>query len=413
MLLISKKVILILALIGIAAENAIADSFVEADTSPNITLQTLVDKVYQKQPEQRYEQAQQQKIQANTDYANATFAGHSVVSLRHQNDVIGSGDGLQEWEGNLEMPLWLPEQQQQQRILSDSMSAELPAYKAYMRLQASGAVRDAVWHIITTKTVSQQAYQAWQTALKLEKDVETRIDAGEMSASDKLLATAHVYEMNQLFLEKQAEFNYAVSYYHALTGETVLPETHDEPSVEKAQIDSQHPALALLDSSLASLRVQQHISKFDGATNPNLSVGIRREKGANDEDFNNSLGIGISFALENDVYQGPAIAQAAKALADAEIERQQLERQLITTLDQVTHRLEAKQQQLNVVSKQEQATMDYLAVQQRSFELGEIDLVTLIRSQSLANQAHNQKQTLQVEIKQLIAQRNQALGISL
>jgi len=414
MSLLNKKRIFAFSLLGLVlTELAVANPVNQLQLSSSITLSSVVDKVYQQQPQLLSEQAQLEQIQANKDYANALFSGQSVITLNHQNDVVGSGDGLQEWEGSLEFPLWLPQQQQLQRLLSDSMSAELPAYKAFVRLNASGSVRNAIWQVISNKVIAQQAYQAWQTAVTLQQNVELRIDAGEMPISEKLLANAHVFEMQQANLEQQAKLNYAINYYHVLTGESALPEHYEEQQASKQIIDATHPALALIDSSLQRLRDQQQLARFDGATHPNLSVGIRRERGNDDEQFNNSLGVGISFALDNDVYQRPAIAQAAKALADSEVERKQLQRQLSYALAEATHTLASKQQQLELVSKQAQATSDYLAVQQRSFELGEIDLVTLIRTQALSQQAQNQKRTLEVEIKKLIALRNQALGISL
>jgi len=45
--------------------------------------------------------------------------------------------------------------------------------------------------------------------------------------------------------------------------------------------------------------------------------------------------------------------------------------------------------------------------------LGELDLVSLLRSQSLANEVYNRKLALEVDIKHNIASINQALGIIL
>jgi hypothetical protein len=77
------------------------------------------------------------------------------------------------------------------------------------------------------------------------------------------------------------------------------------------------------------------------------------------------------------------------------------------------HDLETKQQQLILINEQSKTTQHYLSLQQRAFELGEIDLVNLLRSQSLANETYNKKQALEVDIKHVTAMVNQALGYAL
>ena len=178
-------------------------------------------------------------------------------------------------------------------------------------------------------------------------------------------------------------------------------------------INQQHPYLALLDQKISTLRTKQQLARFDGAINPNLSVGIRRERGGHDESFTHSVGVGISFALDDAVYRNSNIALAASSLADADIERLQLERDLQTELLRQRYQLQAKQQQLELVVKQEKTAQQYLLLQQRAFDLGEIDLVSLLRSQALVNDAHNRKISLQVNIKHAISAVNQSLGIRL
>lgn len=117
--------------------------------------------------------------------------------------------------------------------------------------------------------------------------------------------------------------------------------------------------------------------------------------------------------LDNERYQQPAVADAAMALADADIQLQQLERDLTELLNRQLSKLKSKQQQLNVLEEHYKTTQQYLEIQTRSFELGEIDLVSLLRSQTLANESHMQLLSLKIDIKQMIAKVNQALGIIL
>ena len=365
------------------------------------------------QLEQSSAVAQQQQANANADLAKARFADVKSINLTHQNDVVGSSDGLQEWEGIVEMPLWLPGQKQQQLLLSDKLSAELPVYQQQIMLAASAEVRELVWKVVMANTAATEAYQVWQSSLKLEKDVTARVKAGELAGTERLLAANNALDKQTQYLLKNSDLDRAQTTYRAITRERFLPEIYVEVLAEKDVIDQNHPDLMMLEQRINTLRTQQDLAHFDGAINSSLSVGIRRERGNHDENFNNSMGVGIRFALDNDVYRRPAIANAAKELADVEIVRQQSERQLNIALFSRLHDLETKRLQLKLLNEQNETTQQYLTLQQRAFELGDLDLVSLIRSQSLASEVHNRKLALEVEIQYTIALVNQALGVIL
>lgn len=407
------KLALLCMAAGIAMSQVALAEMKPLEQSSAVTLSSLTQKVYELEPARHNELAQQQQINANSALANATFADVKSISLNHQNDVIGSGNGLQEWEGIVEMPLWLPGQKQQQLSLSDKLSAELPAYQQQIRLTASGKVRELIWNAVLANTATKQAYQIWQSALKLELDVAARVKAGELAGTERLLANTNALEMQNQYLLKKSELDLALSTYRAITKEHLLPEKYEEVLADNYVIDQQHASLMMLDQHINTLRAKQGLAQFDGAVNPSLSLGVRRERGGNGENYTNSMGLGISFALDNEVYRRPAIANAARELADVEVARQQLERELNITLFSRLHDLETKRLQLGLISEQNETTQQYLALQQRAFELGELDLVSLLRSQSLANETYNRKLALEVDIKYTIALINQALGVIL
>jgi len=411
------KSILLCFAAGMSVSQLTFAEMLAVEQSSAVTLSSLTQNVYQRHPELHNELAQQQQINANTDLANALFADVKSISLSHQNDVIGSDDGVNEWEGSIDLPLWLPGQKQQQLLLSDKLSAELPAYQQQIKLAASAQVRELIWAVVVADNVTVQARQVWQTAKELEKDVAARVTAGELASTEQLLANTNVLEMHSQYLLAAAELEHALTSYQHITGENSLPQDYEEIlTIDHDQhhslvvIDQQHPSLVLLQQQIMTLRTQQDLAQFDGAVNPSLSVAYRSERGERGEHFNNSVGIGISFALGDDVYRRPAIANAAIELANAEVAHQQLERELNIALFSQLHDLETKQQQLDLVNQQNKTTQKYYSLQQRAFELGEIDLVSLLRSQSLANAASNTKQTLEVDIKYMTALVNQALG---
>jgi len=389
------------------------------EKTTQITLASLADKVFQRHPGLNKASALQQKVNANTALSQSRFAAPTSFDLTHFNDVITSQDGFQESESNLTMTLWLPEEKKQQQLLSDNLAAEMPAYNKQLRLEASAKVRELIWAVALAETAAKQALQTWNTAQKLEDDVKTRVNAGELAGTESLLASTHALDMKSQYLMKMAELERTVTIYKQVTGEFVLPLDYEE-SLFKTQeyqnnavVSNQHPSLTILDQRINTLRTQQSLAQYNGAVHPNLSVGIRNERGSDTESYNNSIGLGISFAIDNKIYRQPAVANAGIALADAEIARQTLERELTITLVSNLNSLETAQRQLEISKQKNETTKRYLALQQRAFDLGEIDLGSLIRSQTLASESHNTLQLLEIEVKKLIALVNQSQGIIL
>lgn len=379
--------------------------------SDSVTMSSLMQTLYKQHPAYQLDLAYQQQATANTNLTKMLFAEPARVSVTHFNDVIGSSDGFQEWETGVEMALWLPGQKQQQRALSEHLLAELPAQKQQVLLEISANIRNLVWDVAIAKVASDHAYHAWQLAQKLEKDVNIRVQAGDLAGTDGLLAKTHTLDMHSLYMEENAILEHHVYQYELITGEQALPVHIDEVLSDKNKIDQAHPMLAIYDQRIITLHTKQSLASYEAAAHPNVSVGMKRERGEGSESFNHSLGLGISFAFDDTVYRQPAIANAARDIADVQIARQRLEIVLNSTLASSLQDLESKRQQLLLNEEHIETTQRYLVLQKRAFELGDLALATFLNSQNLAVKSMNRKQRLEIEIKRSIANINQALGI--
>ncbi len=383
------------------------------ERSQDLTLNILVAKLYEKNPTYNVELAYQQQATANTDLANSLFAGSATVSLSHFNDVIGSSDGFQEWESGIEAPLWLPGQKQQQLQLSEYLLAEIPFYKQQVLLAMSAKIRDLIWQIAKAEATSKQAYQTWQLAKTLEQDVNIRVQEGDLAGTEGLLAKTHTLDMQSQYLLTNAKLAQSLAIYQQVSGEKNLPALFEEALSDKTQVEPSHPMLAFYDQKVSTLQAKQMLAHYEDATPPSISVGIRRERGDHSESFNHSLGLGISFTFDDTVYRQPAIANAAREIADLQVARQNLALELNENLVSFLQQLSLNRQQLLLNEEHIDATQRYLILQQRAFDLGELDLFTFLNSQKLATESLNRKQQLEVAIKQTIANINQALGIIL
>jgi outer membrane protein TolC len=410
-----NKTIKSVFLAGVISFNSVllAADTIEVPRSADLTMKQLLNHVYQQQPELLISDVKQQQIAAHKILADAKFAASPVISLDHNNDVIGSSDGLQEWEGRVEVPLWLDGQQQQQRNLSQQLAAELPVYQHYLKLKASGLVREILWQVIAAEIAVKETHQQLERAKQLKQAVSVKIEAGELATADGILVDAHVIKAEQEFISTFSELRHAKQRYFRLTQQTTVPSDYQEYASTKSTIDNSHPYIAMQLQKIERLKAEQLTAKYADAEHSTLSIGVRRERGSVDESFNHSLGIGFSMPLDNTTYQKTAVADSAMAIADAEIELRNLKRQLTELLNQEQTELEFKHQQLDVLKKHYQTTQHYVEVQTQAFNYGEISLTELIRSQTLANESHLQLLRMEFDIAQTISEINQAVGLSL
>src|SRR5690606_6221880 len=114
-----------------------------------------------------------------------------------------------------------------------------------------------------------------------------------------------------------------------------------------------------------------------------------------------------SIALNDEQYQQPAIAQASRQLADLQIAQQQQLRQLEAELLAAMDTLKTLQQRQTLLKQQYDVSQQYVDMQQRSFDMGGVDLTTFLRSQEIADKHRHQLLQLEIEIQQQIAQINQ------
>lgn len=407
-----KQLTAALILTSMMSPSMAADT-VQASYSEALTLSSVAEQVYQRLPGKLGETKFSQLKQANDDVSRSLFAAPATANLSHYNDAVGSGDGFQEWEGSVDLPLWLPGQKQANQAVSTKIMAELPAYQAELKLQASGEVRDRIWHVKLAEAELAQSTQVWVTAQQLENDVKTRVEAGDLPTTEALLAGSNTLEAESKRLQAEANLRQQLKAYQLLTGTDAIPSQIAESLSEASDISATHPVLALQDQLIGRLQAEMGVAQYAAASNPNLSVGVRRERGDDSESFNHSLGVGISIALDDKRYSQPAIAEASVALTEAQVTRMQLEKQLQQQLLLSKENLAANQAQLALVTEQDKTTQQYYQLQKQAFDLGELNLVELLRSQVLANESQSRKRRLEVLIEQNIAAVNQALGVIL
>lgn len=398
---------LICLVAGLSASSFCHSLLAESDP---ITLQTLTDYVYLHHPARQAEASMDALASSRSALAEQMFAAPLSLSMNHFNDAIGGGHGLQEWETAIEMPIWLPGERRHQQNLSRHLAAEVPYYQQRIRLEASAQVRAHVWLVMQAAAKVRHAESLLAAADNILGTVDRQIEADLLPASERLLAQSHQLAMQSALSSANRQLQQALNQYHYLTGQRVLPEVIEERLPVAVEIRPDHPLLAEIDQQIARQRSAMANARYDDARHPTLSVGVKRERDEHADPYSNSLGVGVSFALNNAQYQQPAVALASRQLADLQIARQQQQRQLETQLLAAMDTLKSWQQEQHSLTEQLTVSDQYIALQQESFESGSIDLATLLRSQQINEQQRYQLLQLEVDIQQQIATINQLAG---
>lgn len=390
--------------------NVYAEELGPLETDGKLSLAEALQKAFERNPRQQVLQAEHLTVESRKLHADSALPGAPAVSVLHQNDVGGNGH-LSEWEAALELPIWLPGQRAAREAVARVARGGLEANSAGLKLYVAGQLRDAVWDLAMNANAVDLAKQRWQTAESLQHDVERRHQAGELARTDVLLARNETLQAQSMLVRAQAELKHAEHRYWMLTGLKNLPATTSETLSDRTELDERHPLLAENAQRVALTEEERNLTRVQKRENPQVVVNARHERGAFDSEYNDSVGLAVRIPLDSDVRSAPMLAGAEMAVAQAMSEREQLMLTLRTALHEAEHNLEVTRAELAVFEEQDRLTQDNLRLAKKAFDLGESDLVSLMRVQMLAYEAERAVGSRKIQLQWDIAKYNQAVGV--
>jgi len=378
-------------------------------TSQELNLRDLVEKTIMRYPDSALLQAKQQEIDARQKYAKSLLPNAPAIGLLNQNDAITSHRGERQWEAEFEMPVWLPGQRAAREAIALDASAGLIDARATLRLQVAGMVRDALWDFSMMLHQATLAKSRHETSLALLNDVEKRVKAGDLPKTDIMLAQNETYQAETALLRAEAEVKHAQFRYKMLTGLNTFPASFNEAQ-SKAVLSDTHPALKDAASKLQVADDERNLIKVEKRENPSLLLNARSQRGAFDNQANESLGFKIRIPLDADVRSAPLLANAEMNYAQHQAYAQHLRIMLENAFHEAEHNLEVTQAELAITTKQHANAQENLRLAKKAFALGETDLVNLLRVQASAYEAERAMKQRQIQLQWDTAHYNQAVG---
>ena len=376
------------------------------------TLAAVVEAGYERYPQRPISAAMRLQGEAIRQQAASLLAGDPAVMLRHENDAYTDDNGFRQWEGGLDLPMWLPGQRHSRGQVAQATDSEADGLQRAQRWRVAGDVRELLWSLWIAATSLELADQAVASAQVLEKDVEKRYRAGELARSDLILAQKEVLLRRGERLSAVSQRATLLQQYASWTGLEELPGIIDEPATSAQQsIGEDHPALSAAQLSASRARAQRDQVRTERRANPVLSVGGKSERAESGLSYDTALVVAVNVPLGTSSQAALRTAQAEFSLSEATAELAQVRRELEDELIRTREERQQTTQALELAEQQHALAGEGLRLTQRAFELGESDLFTLLQARAQALAAERDLRLRRLELGRAIARYNQALGV--
>lgn len=404
----SLLILLLLQGLSAHAEETVHEDMLSVDS--HLTLKDVVEKALPHYPNSQLLAAKKLEIAARLTHAKSFLPNSPSLMLRHQNDKLLSSRGEMEWEAGIELPIWLSGQRQAREAIAAVSAQNLGNYAQSVRLQLAGLVRDALWDIQLTQGLADIAKAKFDSARQLERDVEMRVQLGDLAKKDLLVAQTETLQAKTERINAEAGVQHAKFRFINLTGLQVIPAEFSESKSSKQDVTENHPALVEANGKIALSQEQRNLVNIETRDNPKVLLGTRATRGAFDNKYNDSLGVTLTIPLSSETRNAPARAAAEMHYAEQQVNLSQLKLLLAAAMHEAEHNLEVGEMQLEVLNKQHNIAQQSLAVSRKAFQSGELDLSDYLRVQTQAFHAERTLKNQQIQQLWNTARFNQAVG---
>ena len=374
------------------------------------SLRDAVEAAWARQPAYQAQPARAEEYAAKRDAAQALFPEPPSLSVANRNDRLNRNGGAQEWEAEIALPLWLPGERGRQSAIVNAERDQYDTGLTAAKLKIAGEVRDAYWQARLAENELALARRKAEEAAALAADVERRVKAGEVARVDLNQAQAAERLARAALTEAEIRAFKARQAFAVLTGLTTLPAAVE--SIAPAHPDLEdHPLLAPLQRAVTTTQARLRQATQSLRNNPELELGVRRERNAFDDPYANSVQMRFRLPFATDARNKPRIAAANAELIEAHA-AYNLERAKVAAETEATRR---ELEQARTVAQLTEARFTLAADTQRllarAFALGELDLIARLRAENEHFEAELNFTRAKLEAMRAISRLNQALGV--
>lgn len=356
----------------------------------------------------------QAQSQAELDGARSLTPGPAAVSVSHLSDRINSNLGRREWEVEVATPLWLPGQQAARQALAQRTADAVDAEATAQRLQLAADVREAWWAVASTRAAAELARQRLASAEQLEQTVQRRYKTGDLAQLDANLAQTERLQAAAEALDAERAEQQARQTYQTLVGapppNALPPEAQTADDSAATTEAAPHPRLRALQASVEVARSRLAWVDANRRDAPELALRWNNQRGDAFTPYDQGVGVKLTIPLSSDARVRQDSAAARAELAQAEVEWAAAQRRTAQDAARAQADWQAARQQVDLARERSRVTTDNLNLAQRAFALGEVDLPTLLRARTAAQEATVWLQRQEIGRDQALSRLHQAQG---
>jgi cobalt-zinc-cadmium efflux system outer membrane protein len=361
-----------------------------ASSTARPTLAEAVELAWQRSLEAGELLGQQRRAQAEQASAASWLPASPAIELSQREGQGSAAEGRRETELAVVLPLWrLGQRDAAQRAAQSELDLASSTERA-ARFRLAMQVREAAGALAVREAEAALANEQRELLQTLAKDVQRRVDAGDLAPVDALAAKAEAIAAQSQAAEAVQQLQSQRAHWQHLTGLSqgpdLQPASTAADSASAAALDA-HPELEMARQTLELARHRVAAAQAQRGDSPELGVGVREERPGQGTAGERSVGISLRWPFGTEVHRQPRIAAALaeqdSALASQQRTRARLEADLAVARAQWgTSRAQVEFERERVSLLRERA-----AHLDKAFRAGEAALPDLLRALSAAAQA--------------------------
>lgn len=368
---------------------------------------TLIEQARAVDPEYQTIQAQMSALEQQRPALSRWSPDAPSLTLASVTDRLNGNEGAEEWEAELEWPLWLPGQRQAGQQLYSLSQQLLQAELMVRDWQLSDLIHQTHWALTHAKHKQVFAYSKQQTIQKLAADAQRQLKAGTLSENELLEIETELLEVEEQLAAAESDYSESSAEWLRISGGSKPLSSMIEQELPPP---AEHPQRRLARLQLKSAQAHSRQAELNRRETPSLGVMLRQERPSRESGYEQVIGLSVTIPFSMASHYVVGQSEAEQAVTEAQIELRALEQELRLLQTQATIQLELARKRLPLTERKHLLATRGLELAQQAYVNGAITQSELLKKQLLVNNTSNALQSTQLDVSQAIANLNFSFG---
>lgn len=355
--------------------------------------------------------ARAEQYDAQLSASQAWMPEPPTLTVSSRGDWIDTNNGQREWEAEISQPIWLLGQRDRAQAVAQSERGASTHRFAYARWQLAGELREAWWETRLAEIEQNEAERKLKEDTQLEADVLRRLKAGVLAPLDLNQVRSSVAIAKVDVLRAQTTLARTIVQFRALSKGAPLPDLPETLVVSETAIDIRHPALASYAATATVAQDKLRQVSGDTRNTPEIGLTLTRERGNNNEPYQNLAKIALKIPFGSESRNQPRITAANAVLIEAQLSIEQTQRKLDARVAASQLELEQSQGAMLIFQERLQLVEQSYAWVDKAFRAGQFDLPTRLKAEADLTGARLAFARAKLEAARAISRYNQAVGV--